>query len=94
MSTTENTAVDGVMSHQALKKGELRVLATEYEQRTIKMLSELESGAISDLRRRLVGTQLGNRFEFLGRLQRMDVTTSSNDWLALHAAWLEVQGGA
>lgn len=79
------------LSHQALKKGELRTLTAEFEQRTLKMLADLENPNLNEMQRRLIGQQLGKRFEFLGRLQKMGLTQTPNDFDELFNVWQEVQ---
>lgn len=80
------TEEDAGISYQSLRKGELRLLATEFESRTIQLLAKADDVS-SEFQREMILSQLDRRFTFLARLQAMDLTVSPNDWADLAIAW-------
>lgn len=69
---------DATISHQSLRKDELRMLTTAFEDRTIEIIMAQETAPVA--LKRLYEAQAKNRIEFLARLQRMGLTCQPINW--------------
>ena len=87
------------LSHQSLKKGDLRVLTGVFEQDTLDMIKgyfdaerfTLESGRCWN--GAIYAVQISGRIEFIAtELQPRGLTVTTNDWIKMNAAWAD--GGA